>query len=92
MSVVTASTPPSPGRVPDAMCGHDPETALYTPRKTACMLPVAPAAGVVDALANDPVLVVLVAVLLLAVFGGYFYIRRTLMNLRDGYEDAYRGK
>ena len=56
------------------------------------MLPVALATGVVDTLANDPVLVVLVAVLLLAVFGGYFYIRRTLMNLRDGYEDAYRGK
>jgi hypothetical protein len=56
------------------------------------MRPVAPATGVVDALANDPVLVVLVVVLLLAVFGGYFYVRRTLLNLRDGYEDGYRGK
>ena len=90
MSVVTVSDclestrPPSSWRVP--------ETDLYTPRKTPCMLPVALATGVVDALANDPVLVVLVAVLLLAVFGGYFYVRRTLMNLRDGYEDAYRGK
>lgn len=56
------------------------------------MLPVAPATGVVDTLANDPVLVALVAVLLLAVFFGYLYVRRTLMNLRDGYESGYRGK
>jgi hypothetical protein len=56
------------------------------------MLPVALATGVVDTLANDPILVVLVVGLLLIVFFGYLYVRRTLMNLRDGYEDAYRGK
>jgi hypothetical protein len=56
------------------------------------MLPVAPATGVVDTLTGDPVLLVLVVGLLLIVFFGYLYVRRTLMNLRDGYEDAYRGK
>ncbi|WP_173862818.1 DUF7859 family protein [Salinigranum rubrum] len=56
------------------------------------MLPVALATGVVDALASDPILVALVVGLLLIVFFAYLYIRRTLMNLRDGYEDAYRGK
>ena len=56
------------------------------------MLSVAVATGVVDTLTNDPILVALVLVLLLAVFFGYLWIRRTLMNLRDGYEDAYRGK
>jgi hypothetical protein len=56
------------------------------------MLPVAPATGVVDTLTDDPVLVVLVVGRLLIVFFAYLYIRRTLMNLRDGYEDAYRGK
>ncbi|WP_372912549.1 hypothetical protein [Salinigranum sp.] len=56
------------------------------------MLPVAPATGVVDTLASDPILVALVVGLLLIVFFAYLYIRRTLMNLRDGYEDAYRGK
>ncbi|WP_192918423.1 DUF7859 family protein [Salinigranum salinum] len=56
------------------------------------MLPVAPAAGVVDTITGDPVLAVLVVSLLLIVLFGYLYLRRTLMNLRDGYEDAYRGK
>jgi hypothetical protein len=56
------------------------------------MLPVAPAAGVTDLIPTDPVLIVLVVGLLLIVFFGYLYVRRTLMNLRDGYEDAYRGK
>ena len=56
------------------------------------MLPVALATGVVDTLLNDPILLVLVVGLLLIVFFGYLYVRRTLMNLRDGYEDAYRGK
>jgi hypothetical protein len=85
MSVVTVASvgPPLAGR---------PRNGFIYATERPCMLPVALATGVVDTLANDPVLVVLVAVLLLAVFGGYFYIRRTLMNLRDGYEDAYRGK
>ncbi|WP_380675123.1 hypothetical protein [Salinigranum sp. GCM10025319] len=56
------------------------------------MLPVASAAGIVDTLTNDPILVVLVVGLFLIVMAAYFYIRRTLSNLRDGYEDAYRGK
>jgi hypothetical protein len=56
------------------------------------MLPVALATGVVDLVPDDPILVVLVVGLLLIVFFGYLYIRRTLTNLRDGYEDAYRGK
>jgi hypothetical protein len=65
---------------------------LPAPRIAPYMLPVAPAAGIVDTLTNDPILVVLVVGLFLIVMAAYFYIRRTLSNLRDGYEDAYRGK
>ena len=76
----------------DSLREDDPETALPAPSVPRYMLPVAPAPGVVDALASDPILVVLVVGLLLIVFFAYLYVRRTLMNLRDGYEDAYRGK
>lgn len=39
---------------------------------------------------DDPVVLGLVVVLLLFVFFGYLLMRRTVMGLREGYEDGQR--
>ena len=53
-----------------------------------------PLAGVVDALvefaSREPVLVGIVVVMLVFVFLGYLFLRRTVASAREGFEDAYR--
>jgi len=39
---------------------------------------------------DDPVFLGLVVLMLLLVFGGYLLIRRTLLSLREGFDDGYR--
>ncbi|MFB6108060.1 MAG: hypothetical protein ABEJ82_04350 [Haloplanus sp.] len=39
---------------------------------------------------DDPVFLGLVALMVLLVFFVYLLIRRTLLSLREGYDDAYR--
>ena len=47
---------------------------------------------VVDFVASNPALVVLLVFLLGFVFFAYLFIRRTMTGLRDGYDEGYRGK
>jgi len=47
-------------------------------------------AGFIETLANDPILVGLIVVMLLFVFFAYLFVRRTLTGLREGYESGYR--
>ncbi|MGQ4556330.1 DUF7859 family protein [Halobellus sp. GM3] len=47
---------------------------------------------VVDFVASNPALVVLVVFLLGFVFFAYLFVRRTLTGLRDGFDEGYRGK
>jgi hypothetical protein len=49
-----------------------------------------PMAGFIDTLANDPILVGLIVVMLLFVFFAYLFVRRTLTGLREGYESGYK--
>ncbi|WP_170836881.1 DUF7859 family protein [Haloferax larsenii] len=44
--------------------------------------------GIVDFLAGDPVFTGLLLLMLLFVFFGYLLVRRTLLGLREGYDDA----
>jgi len=44
----------------------------------------------VVSLFNDPVVLGLIAVLVAFVFFGYLLMRRTVMGLREGYEDGQR--
>ena len=44
----------------------------------------------VVSLFNDPVVLGLIAVLMAFVFFGYLLMRRTVMGLREGYEDGQR--
>ncbi|MFC6990020.1 hypothetical protein ACFQJD_17340 [Haloplanus sp. GCM10025708] len=37
---------------------------------------------------DDPVLLGLIAVMLLLVFFAYLFVRRTLLSLREGYDEA----
>ncbi|POG56775.1 hypothetical protein AUR65_002815 [Haloferax marisrubri] len=46
--------------------------------------------GLVDFLAGNPVFVGLLAALLLFVFFGYLLVRRTLLGLSEGYDEARR--
>ncbi|WP_191965405.1 MULTISPECIES: hypothetical protein [Haloferax] len=46
--------------------------------------------GIVDFLAGDPVFTGLLIVMLLFVFFAYLLVRRTLLGLREGYDDARR--
>ncbi len=46
--------------------------------------------GLVDFLAGNPVFVGLLALLLLFVFFGYLLVRRTLLGLSEGYDEARR--
>jgi hypothetical protein len=48
--------------------------------------------AVVDFVADEPVFVGLVVALLLFVFFMYLFLRRTILGMREGYDDAYRGK
>jgi flagellar biogenesis protein FliO len=48
--------------------------------------------AIADAVAGDPVFAGLVVLLLLVVFLAYLFVRRTLLNMREGYEDAYGEK
>lgn len=45
---------------------------------------------VLSSLLDDPIFLGLVAVMLLLVFFGYLLIRRTLLSLREGYDEGYR--
>lgn len=45
--------------------------------------------AVVEFVARDPVLVGLVVVMLVFVFFGYLFLRRTVMSVREGFEDGY---
>lgn len=46
--------------------------------------------GLVEFVARDPLLVGIVVVMLAVVFFVYLFVRRTMMNAREGYEEAYR--
>ncbi|WP_081927059.1 DUF7859 family protein [Halobellus rufus] len=48
--------------------------------------------AVVDFVASNPALVVLLVFLLGFVFFAYLFVRRTLTGLRDGFDEGYRGK
>jgi hypothetical protein len=41
-------------------------------------------------LLGDPIFLALAGVLLLLVFFGYLLVRRTLLSLREGYDEGYR--
>jgi hypothetical protein len=43
-----------------------------------------------DGLLEDPIFLGLVALMLLLVFFGYLLVRRTLLSLREGYDEGYR--
>lgn len=43
-----------------------------------------------SSLLEDPIFLGLVAVMLLLVFFGYLLVRRTLLSLREGYDEGYR--
>jgi len=43
-----------------------------------------------DGLLGDPIFLALVALMLLLVFFGYLLVRRTLLSLREGYDEGYR--
>ncbi|WP_203229152.1 DUF7859 family protein [Halobellus captivus] len=47
---------------------------------------------VVDFVASNPALVILLVFLLGFVFFAYLFVRRTLTGLRDGFDEGYRGK
>jgi hypothetical protein len=47
---------------------------------------------VVDFVASNPALIVLVVFLLTFVFFAFLFVRRTLTGLRDGFDEGYRGK
>jgi len=47
---------------------------------------------VVDFIASNPALIVLLVFLLGFVFFAYLFVRRTLTGLRDGFDEGYRGK
>ncbi|MFC7204846.1 hypothetical protein ACFQJC_15120 [Haloferax namakaokahaiae] len=44
--------------------------------------------GVIDFLAGDPVFTGLLVVMLLFVFFGYLLVRRTLLGLREGFDEG----
>jgi len=48
--------------------------------------------AVVDFIASNPALVILLAFLLGFVFFAYLFVRRTLTGLREGFDDGYEGK
>ncbi len=48
--------------------------------------------GVVEFVANDPILFGLLLAMVTLVFFVYLFIRRTLTSVREGYDDALRGK
>jgi LPXTG-motif cell wall-anchored protein len=41
-------------------------------------------------LLEDPIFLALVGLMLLLVFLGYLLVRRTLLSLREGYDEGYR--
>ncbi|GAB3320673.1 MULTISPECIES: hypothetical protein [Haloplanus] len=41
-------------------------------------------------LLGDPVFLALAGLMLLLVFFGYLLVRRTLLSLREGYDEGYR--
>jgi hypothetical protein len=43
-----------------------------------------------SSLLDDPIFLALVALMLLLVFFAYLLVRRTLLSLREGYDDGYR--
>jgi hypothetical protein len=43
-----------------------------------------------SSLLEDPIFLALVALMLLLVFFGYLLVRRTLLSLREGYDEGYR--
>lgn len=43
-----------------------------------------------SSLLEDPIFLGLVALMLLLVFFGYLLVRRTLLSLREGYDEGYR--
>jgi hypothetical protein len=59
------------------------ETALCAPALRTTMLAL-------SSLLDDPIFLGLVALMLLLVFFGYLLVRRTLLSLREGYDEGYR--
>jgi len=68
----------SNGRLTDPV-----ETALCAPALLTTMLAL-------SALFEDPIFLALVALMLLLVFFGYLLVRRTLLSLREGFDEGYR--
>ena len=48
--------------------------------------------ALVDFVAREPVLAGLMLVILLVVFFAYLFMRKTVSSMREGFDDAYRGK
>jgi hypothetical protein len=43
-----------------------------------------------SSLLEDPIFLALVAIMLLLVFFGFLLVRRTLLSLREGFDEGYR--
>ena len=48
--------------------------------------------GVVEFVLSEPIFVGFVALILLFVFFGYLFVRRTVTGMREGFDEGYRGK
>jgi len=64
-----------------------PETALCAPDHDSTMQATVLQ---LSSLLEDPIFLALVALMLLLVFFGYLLVRRTLLSLREGYDEGYR--
>lgn len=46
----------------------------------------------VDALTGNPILTAIVVTLLVLIFGGYFFLRRIVVDARRGYQEGRRNR
>ncbi|WP_049916926.1 DUF7859 family protein [Halogeometricum pallidum] len=46
----------------------------------------------VELVLSEPIFVGFVVFILLFVFFGYLFVRRTVMGMREGFDEGYRGK
>lgn len=46
----------------------------------------------VEFVLSEPIFVGFVALILLFVFFGYLFVRRTVTGMREGFDEGYRGK
>lgn len=67
-------------------------TALVTYPERPGMYAPAVLDSLVDFVAREPVLAGLMVLILLVVFFAYLFMRKTVSSMREGFDDAYRGK